>query len=202
MTRALMLLGFGIVLSMPAEGLGSGHAAFGCSQCHISHGMRGSAAEDNAGPLWTTANTDDGLPTFTLYSSPTFDALQTDIGQPDGASKLCLGCHDGSYPGFTGVSGGGTKFEPGDLAKTHPVSFTYDSSLAARVANSALRDPAVTPSGLGNTIAGDLLDARSKVQCTSCHDVHSSGKGAAHLRYDYDPVASGGDTLCRVCHNR
>ena len=201
MRRGLTILVLGAVLMLPSDRTCAGHATFGCSECHISHGPQGGDGE--SGPLWSSLNTDDGLPTFSLYSSRTFDALRTDIGQPDGASKLCLGCHDGTYRGFEAASSGrGTKFGSGDLAATHPVSFTYDSSLAARVPHSGLRDPAIAASGLGGTIAGDLLDARGKVQCTSCHDVHATGKGSKHLRYDYDPSITGGDGMCRVCHNR
>ena len=150
-------------------------------------------------PLWSGDQTGDGLPTFSLYTSKTFDKLGTDIGQPDGASKLCLGCHDGS---FSGINPEGTKvFRPADLARSHPISFTYDSALAAKVPNSGLRDPATTTSGFGGTIAQDLLDMRGKMQCTSCHDVHVSGRTAYVLRWDIE-VSGGERTMCRTCHNK
>jgi hypothetical protein len=147
---------------------------------------------------WSTKHTSDGVPTFKLYSSPSFDALGTDIGQPDGASKLCLGCHDGSYPG---VRNAGSMFMFNDLSRTHPISFTYDSALAWRVSGGRLNDPRSTGSGLGGTIAKDLLDERGKMQCTSCHDVHSDGRGDKMLRYDYNPNTRDGSRMCTVCHN-
>lgn len=130
------------------------------------------------------------LAVFTLYSSPTFDALGVQITQPDGASKLCLGCHDGSYAGVSPdhVFGEGKAMT---LSESHPISFRYDTSLALssklRVPGS-LRDPATVASGLtpAGTIATNLLDANGKMQCSSCHDIHHSGLGTHHLRYEYE----------------
>jgi predicted CXXCH cytochrome family protein len=181
--------------------LEGGGIAFGdrhpgaCTDCHAS-GDDG--AHDLNAPLWSSANTEDGLPYFTLYSSKTFDALHTDIGQPDGASKLCLGCHDGSYPGLG--SGSHLVFGPSDLAGSHPVSFTYDSALWMRVRDGSLADPLTAPSGLGGSIDQDLLDDEHKLQCTSCHEVHATGYGKALLRYADPPGTY--TTLCRTCHRR
>ena len=176
------------------------HPSGSCFMCHVPH--HAGDPNDPAGygvPLWTGDQTGDGLPTFVLYSSKTFDKLGTDISQPDGASKLCLGCHDGSY---SGIGRDSTKvFLPADLARSHPISFTYDSALAMKVADSSLRDPATAQSGFGGTIAQDLLDVRGKMQCTSCHDVHVSGRTPYVLRWDI--AASGGErTMCCTCHKK
>ena len=171
----------------------AGHEKLKCDECHATH--RPKAVGFPPGGSWNTKNLEDGLKTFTLYSSPSFDALNTDISQPDGASRLCLGCHDGSYQGISG----GLRFGTGDLSRTHPVSFTYDSSLAARVSRNRLRDPSTTPSGLGGTIAKDMLDNRSKMQCTSCHDMHGKGTIPKMLRFRFGQGTN--DPLCRVCHN-
>jgi predicted CXXCH cytochrome family protein len=180
------------------------HSTYGCHNCHLPH--KAATPDDPAAswgvPLWSTAQTSDGLPTFTLYGSETFNALATDITQPDGPSKLCLGCHDGSYIAFKYMPGSTAIFGPNDLAKSHPVSFTYDSALAARHPKGSLRDPAVATSGLGGTIRKDLLDDHGKMQCTSCHDVHTSGKGEFMLRYDYDVATHTDNILCRVCHDK
>lgn len=175
----------------------AGHEDLGCGTCHIAHMPGGASDGSLRGGLWNTRRTTGDPPVFTLYSSPTFDALDTDIRQPDGPSKFCLGCHDGSYSGFASDPSRRMTFGVNDLARSHPISFTYDSALAGRVRDGSLRDPVVAPSGLGGTIATDLLDAEGKVQCTSCHDVHSSGNGTKLLRYD--PTSS---ELCLVCHNR
>jgi predicted CXXCH cytochrome family protein len=172
----------------------AGHDNLKCDECHIAH--RSEKATSQAGGAWSTKNLSDGLATFTLYSSPSFNALNIDIRQPDGPSRLCLGCHDGSYPGISG----GLRFGGSDLSRTHPVSFTYDSSLAARVPKNGLNDPNTTPSGLGGTIAKDLLDDQSKLQCTSCHDVHSKAAIRKMLRFKFGQGSN--DPLCRVCHNR
>ena len=180
------------------------HSDYGCANCHVPH-KAAKADDPNASwgvPLWSTAQSSDGLPNFTLYSSPSFDALNTGITQPDGASKLCLGCHDGSYIAFQFMPQSQAIFGPNDLATSHPISFVYDSALAARHPLKSLRDPSVATSGLGSTIAKDLLDSHNKMQCTSCHDVHATGKTQYQLRYDYDVAARTDANICKVCHNK
>ncbi|HDZ68920.1 MAG TPA: cytochrome C, partial [Phycisphaerales bacterium] len=120
----------------------------------------------------------------------TMDAV---VGQPDGSSKLRLSCHDGSF-GY--LAGGDADFGT-DLTGTHPISFVYDSALLDL--DDGLKDPS-EQSTLGGTIAEDLLDPDSKVQCSSCHDIHTSGIGSRFLRgKDYFHGEGGGD-LCRMCH--
>lgn len=171
----------------------------GCDGCHVPH---------NAGrlpgvPLWNSSET---TVTFTMYSSATFRG--TIDGQPSGASRLCLSCHDGANPNFLWMTDQ-MKFGSSALANSHPISFVYDSGLAA--VNRGLKDPS-QPSTLGRTIAQDLLDPDGKMQCNSCHDVHTSGVGQKQLRgYNYghsavqNPDGSThqihhGPELCRMCH--
>jgi predicted CXXCH cytochrome family protein len=139
--------------------------------------------------------------TYTLYSSPT-GTLDAAMGQPAGISKLCLSCHDGSVAldALSGMSGS-TYIDPGyqvggsgTLAGEHPVSFTYDDDLAITDGN--LHTPSATPSGLGNTIAVDMLFDH-KVECTSCHDVHDSAGMPGMLRKTAD-----GSILCMTCHDK
>jgi len=184
-----------LVVLAGSAAAGVGHRNLSCSDCHVAH----RSAEAEGGALWNASNSADGLPQFKLYSSPSFDALGTDIRQPDGPSKICLGCHDGSYPQLSGKR---AVFTANSLSMTHPISFTYDSSLAARARNGSLNNPNSAMSGLGGTIAQDLLDEKGKVQCTSCHDVHSGGKGENMLRYDYSLSSPSGAQLCKVCHNQ
>lgn len=159
---------------------------FGCSGCHTPHNAQSLPGV----PLWNGTET---TTTFVMYSSATFQG--TIDGQPSGISKLCLGCHDGANPDFTWIAPEHT-FGADALANSHPISFVYDSALATQ--DGALKDPSQA-STLGGTIMEDLLDPDSKVQCASCHDVHSSGVGD-HLLRGYDYGNRHGPELCRMCH--
>lgn len=161
-----------------------------CIFCHTPHNADITVAD---APLW---NHDLTTSTFQLYSSPTLDAT---INQPDGASKLCLSCHDGSvaidsYGGRTGtnfITGGaliGT-----DLRNDHPVTFTYDATLATN--DGGLHDPTTTNSGLGGTIDDDLL-FNASMECASCHDVHDDQIGK-FLR-----KSNTGSAFCLTCHDK
>ncbi len=181
------------------------HSDHGCFNCHVPHNA-GLEGDENASwgvPLWSTAQLEDAaIPTYTLYSSPLFDSLGTDIGQPDGASKLCLGCHDGTYSHMHTES---RIFDNAaeDLVRSHPISFTYDTALATAHPNGTLRDPATADAGLGNgqTIQAALLDGKGKMQCTSCHDVHTSGLGENLLRWEWG-YPTNENVMCRVCHDK
>lgn len=163
-----------------------------CIVCHTPH----NAITSPDAPLWNHELT---ATTFTLYTSPTLDAA--DLGQPAGASLLCLSCHDGTIAleNFGGTTGG-THFISGDaligtdLSNDHPISFTYDAALAT--ADGGLFDPATVNSGLGGTIAEDMLFA-GQMQCASCHDVHNSA-GIAHLLR----MSNAASALCLTCHDK
>lgn len=158
-----------------------------CIFCHTPH---------RAGelPLW---NHFLSSVTYTPYRSSTIRAT---VGQPSGASKLCLSCHDGTvalgmvYSRGTPIQmqGGITTLPPGhsnlgtDLSDDHPVSFTYDSALAS--ADGQLRDP--------STLTAKVrLDHNNQMQCTSCHDPHDNQYGKFLVQ---DNTAS---ALCLNCHN-
>jgi predicted CXXCH cytochrome family protein len=160
---------------------------FSCDGCHTPHN-----AEALPGvPLWNGLET---TVTFTtMYSSDSFQGAID--GQPSGDSKLCLGCHDGANPDFSWMNPEFT-FGASGLANSHPISFVYDSALASL--DGALKDPSEA-SSIGGTILEDLLDPDSKVQCSSCHDVHTSGVGDSLLR-GYDYGIRHGPELCRMCH--
>ena len=55
-----------------------------CVFCHTPHGSSGVT------PLW---NRNSPVGPYTIYQSSSLEAA---IGQPTGASKLCLSCHDGT----------------------------------------------------------------------------------------------------------
>ncbi len=161
-----------------------------CIFCHTPH-----HASVTQGILW---NREDSTVTYIPYDSPTLTAI---VGQPTGASKLCLSCHDGtvalgallSEPAEVGFVGG-VRFMPvgpgligSDLSDDHPVSFDYDAGLAAN--NLDLVDPV--------SLTGDVkLDAFRQLQCTSCHDPHEAGFGKFLV------ASSVSSELCRTCHDQ
>lgn len=166
-----------------------------CVVCHTPHNADTSVAE---APLWNHAVT---TADFTVYSSPTFDGGPS--GQPGGASRLCLSCHDGTVAldAFGGGAGtAGNVIAPGDaayigidLSNDHPISFIYDSALAT--SDGGLADPATANSGLGGTIDADMLFA-GNMECASCHDVHDNTI-APFLR-----LSNAASAMCLTCHNK
>ncbi|NOZ57767.1 MAG: cytochrome c3 family protein [Calditrichaeota bacterium] len=178
-------------LNNPHDFLGtsSGFNVNNCAVCHTA----GMAGKKRGNPALRSSEDVAG---FTPYASSTLDA---EVGQPDGPSKLCLSCHDGTVA--TDNVGGialSVSFSSDkailkrDLTDDHPVSFVYDANLAAK--DGGLADPTTTESGLGGTIDHDLL-VDGKVECTSCHDVHSNLGTGALLRKPNNQ-----SSLCLTCH--
>lgn len=164
-----------------------------CAFCHTSH------VALRAGPLWNIR----GEPrSYRTYESRT---EVTPAGQPDGDSSLCLSCHDGlvaptvrrlSRRDSSTTSARLPRIQRGlgsDLSNDHPVSIPY--GYATAYINRGLVSPDSAPSGLGGTVAEDLLDEQGKLQCTSCHDAHGNALGNFLVRTLED------DTLCRQCHS-
>ncbi len=163
-----------------------------CVPCHTPHGGTTDA------PLWNHTATGLG---FTLYTSNSLDAT---LAQPSGISLLCLSCHDGTvnvdaFGGNTGttligaINGGAADFGK-DLTNDHPISFTYDNALF--LADGELFDPAVKTTGLGGTIATDMLFA-GQMECASCHDVHDNTGETYLLR-----KSNADSGLCLTCHDK
>ncbi|MDD4889297.1 MAG: cytochrome c3 family protein [Phycisphaerae bacterium] len=215
MSHKMTILGLMTVAALALSSAAQAHPSK-CSSCHIPH-KAALETDPKAGygvPLWTTIGPTPPkitgaystlLITFNLYTSPRFADLATDISQPDGPSKLCLGCHDGytSSVGFNNTGVGSGTNVTNTLSESHPISFTYDTALTTntklRVAGE-LKDPATALSGVtpAGTVATDLLDSHGKLQCTSCHDIHSTNTRENFLRFDF--AADNGKTMCRTCH--
>ena len=188
-------------LCLASGALYAAHSLDHCGYCHQPHrNFDPNDTPDNFGvPLFSTAQTKDGLPTYDIYSSHWFDKYGITVGQPNGATKLCLGCHDGSYLYGIGHNIRMTHiFHASDLKKSHPVSINYEE---ARSKGASLWDStsSANKTPLGHTIAVDLLDDHGNVQCTSCHDVHITGVSETMMKWD-----SGVEymTLCKACHNK
>ncbi|MCL5270035.1 MAG: cytochrome c3 family protein [bacterium] len=198
---ALML--FAIPQPMKAGIRGSAHDFSGldpqqqiCIFCHTAHNADMTVQE---APLWNHAVT---TKIYTLYNSPTMNAT---TAQPEGLSRLCLSCHDGtvavdSYGGRSGVIflGGDVAIGADGLANDHPVAFTYDDALST--VDNGLFPPSSTPSGIGGTIQQDLL-FDNQLECSSCHDVHNSGPAAA-VNDNLLMITQVQSRLCLTCHNK
>ena len=111
-----------------------------CVYCHTPHSARVDA------PLW---NRSSPTSNYVPYTSPSLQALPQ---QPNGFSKLCLSCHDGSIAigsvlnppnpsvsttiAMTGTGAGGMMpagrtLLGANLTNDHPVSFVYDDITAS-----------------------------------------------------------------------
>ena len=178
-----------------------------CAVCHTPHNSDTSVT---AAPLWDHEVTTQ---VFTMYDSPTMDASPSGTGQPGGASRLCLSCHDGTVAldSFGGATGSIFMTNPdktvgagGDLTDDHPISITYDAALS--VLDPGLNNPDTTTVTIGE--AGDktrtgtvtaLMTSAGSVQCSSCHDVHNGFTiGATPLL----KVTNQGSAICLSCHNK
>ena len=161
-----------------------------CVFCHTPHGAR-----TTSGVLW---NREDSGAAYAQYQSSSLIAI---VGQPTGASKMCLSCHDGTIALGELVSrqteipfAGGIRFLPDgdtllgtDISDDHPVSFVYDESLA--IDNGELASPSI----LTNTVR---LDKSGELQCTACHDPHDDTLGKFLVRQNNF------SELCVTCHTR
>jgi hypothetical protein len=173
-----------------------------CVFCHTPHRSKADT------PLWNR-DFDKVAATYIPYDSPTLDASP---GQPSGASKLCLSCHDGllalgdviseSQPiqmqgGVTTMPTSSPGYIGEDLSGSHPVSFVFDNALAS--ANNAKGD---SPLRMPSTIIDPdvKLDKNSMVQCTSCHDPHNDDN---YIPDQVPPfwLKSSYDGVCVVCHD-
>lgn len=157
-----------------------------CVFCHTPH----RATEEK--PLW---NHSLSSANYIPYSSST---IKASIGQPNGASKLCLSCHDGTVAlgmvnsrnsqiqmrGANSMPAGRSRIGT-DLSDDHPVSFTYNGALAAQ--KGELRDP----SALTDRVK---VDHAGQMQCTSCHSPHDNQYGKFLVR------ENNGSAICVSCH--
>jgi len=168
-----------------------------CVACHTPHNADISVTD---APLW---NHDLSTMVYTLYDSPTLNATTV---QPTGTSKLCLSCHDGTVAydnTTTGTKMTGTSAVGSDgLNNDHPISFTYDATLAT--ADGALHDPSTTDVqiGSGTDVKSGTIETAmlidGQVQCATCHDVHNKfTDGGSLLR-----VSIAASKLCLTCHDK
>lgn len=173
-----------------------------CIFCHMPHN-----ADSTQAPLWGHMST----------VTASFTVVSTTVGrkQPNGISRKCLGCHDGTVavgailhvdgdivmqgnsiesgtglllPGSRGYIG--TNLTTGHWA--HPVSINY--STAAFLKEQA--DPGKMVIPLSDYNKKAILDGEGRVQCSSCHNPHNDG-GNSHNLYLGEADAAPGDPLWR-----
>lgn len=178
-----------------------------CVFCHTPHGATPQT------PLWNRPSPDTmgNFPTFADANvqdpsgnlgindtSPTNIQNITRYGlnsgsdeYPNGASKLCLSCHDGVTAIGTLANGRTIQMAAGkdtlknagstfywdpvtpagmDFSKTHPVSFVYTQQVVDYL--NTFKEAGhlyVLPSPV-------LLDSNNRMQCTTCHDPHLDTK--------------------------
>ncbi len=153
-----------------------------CDFCHTPHGALAGT------PLW---NHKLSTATYQIYKS---SSLKAKVGQPTGASKLCLSCHDGTVALAETITGstGGAYIPPGsanlgtDLSDDHPISFVYSSGLSAEDAQ--IRAPFDLPQAL-------KLDSSSQLQCTTCHNAHDNRYGKFLV------MSNERSQMCTSCHS-
>lgn len=201
-----------------------------CVYCHTPHGGTPQS------PLWNRKDP-VRMGTFPLFDngpdSTRIAIDNTDINgttnyktngtdgveYPNGATKLCLSCHDGATA--IGEMANGTTiamtqstmnnknliFDPldattNDFAKTHPVSFYYDNAVAAYIS--------VQPGKSIYSLPADpevRLDSQGRMQCTTCHNPHMDTRQGGYTLPFWSNYDSNGanevsdyDTTCGQCH--
>jgi predicted CXXCH cytochrome family protein len=164
-----------------------------CLPCHAPHNNKNAQGS----LLWNHTLTTS---TYSLYSSPTFDATP---GQPTAVSKFCLSCHDGSialdaygsHTGNTTITGNallGT-----DLSNDHPISFDYNAALVTKdTASGGGIAGLASPASDSLVVAGIPLFS-GKMECASCHDVHNKHGFPGLLN-----ASNAGSALCLKCHTK
>jgi len=160
-----------------------------CIFCHTPHNARRDIPY-----LWNrSSQTTNYIP----YQSST---MYASVGQPTGASKLCLSCHDGTIAMGAVLSRpeeiqflGGIRYLPSqrssylgtDLSDDHPVSFQYESSTDQ--GNTELVNASALPAEI-------KLDDGGQLQCTACHDPHDDTWG------NFLVMSNQFSRLCTGCH--
>jgi predicted CXXCH cytochrome family protein len=158
-----------------------------CIFCHTPHHA------SSVTPLWSRPLSSEF---YDLYASSTLKATP---GQPTGASRLCLSCHDGTIalgtlvgaPSPIEFEGGVSTLPPTsssylgtNLSKDHPISFSYDSALA--LARGELKDPLTLPPSIKLELG--------RLECTACHDPHKDPYGKFLV------INNAESALCVECH--
>jgi hypothetical protein len=159
--------------------LGTGGTDRICIFCHTPH------TGTPESPLWSRPEPETA--TFDLYagrlaikdasSSSQYNSVQ----YPNGASRMCMSCHDGATAIGT-ILGQPAEIEMTDrfvtgsalidLSKSHPISFLWDSVVAAEVNSWHLSEASGSIYNWPPNYNIAPLDGNTRMQCTTCHDPH------------------------------
>lgn len=188
-----------------------------CKFCHTPHGSIVGT------PLWNHENT---VTTFARFSSATLviDTDNTFKYRDDiaGASKLCMGCHDGvtalgalAWVTIADVSPS-NYLAATDLRNKHPVSFVYNGATVTAItgikgSRYGLPDADGAAFPGNNTIINSFVAEKvrregARVECTICHDPHTNNASAADaalLPFWVSSSLTGydsHDSVCVACH--
>ncbi len=180
-----------------------------CVFCHTPHNAR-----TDMSYLWNRNNT---VTTFELYSSTTLNAT---LNQPQGASLMCLSCHDGltainvlrNYSPTQPIMSGnldqiGDVYYPGSLwgwpgvniGEQYPGgggglgNLTNDHPVSFIFDASLIAlDPGLQLPPSGDPVK--LYDNR--VECASCHNPHDNANGQFLVK------SNNNSALCLTCHKK
>ena len=165
-----------------------------CLPCHTPHDGKTTVTE---APLWNHAAS---TVVYTVYSSPTMDVP---VGQPGGASKLCLSCHDGTVAldAYGGTPSGTTYIAASadvgvDLSDDHPVGIRWQHQTQTPSCSNC-HDPR-NPGDDSLLITPFFGSPGNRtLECPTCHDVHDTSGNPPLLR-----ITLAGSALCFYCHNK
>ena len=205
-----------------------------CVFCHTPH----EATTGIAAPLW---NRQLSSATYTPYSSASLEADAAELAAaPGGSSKLCLSCHDGTMAidkvnalnGAKDVtipmtSASPVKMPSGNattgftrnlgvnLSSDHPISFTYNSTIAGYDGELRGPDGAIVGSRVAGATKPKMPLENGQMQCSTCHDPHlrdktTSNGNAKFLRMNRFQVlqptggsfSTSNDIICLACHDK
>jgi hypothetical protein len=110
---------------------------------------------------------------------------------------------DPAQPGYPGGNVG--ELLPGapmtaqrNLSNDHPISFTYDSTLAA-TPGIALNDPGVNGANIAPLKLFTYGARVNVLECSTCHDPHEEGSTADNT-YPFLRMSNFGSEMCLACH--
>ncbi len=173
-----------------------------CRFCHIPHNAEVPRA------LWGRSFSTAEYETAQIAGAR---GARVPAPQPDGSSRLCLSCHDGTIAlgelagrGKSVDMAGTQRLAPGhkgfigtDLSGNHPISFVVAEGDPS--ATELGSDMGLKPLSLIRESRDVRLDDEGKMQCTTCHDPHQDRyyQEGQVPRFWVRPTVG---EVCQTCH--